>query len=248
MPSAARMIERAERAHFLVEQADGIVLGVVGAKAVRADHLGEAVGLVRRGRVAAAAHFAEAHAQARLGELPSGFRAGEAAADDVDVEGHGGCIVSARKGGRYPAPKCASSPLATREPRSEFLSALQEAGVQRVIDVRALPLSRRPGFSKTPLRLALKEAGIDYVHLKALGTPSEGRSAPARGGTRTWSASMLVNSSFPKRWCVGGNAGARGGKTERVTVHRARPRALPSDIAPGNGRCGRRGRRPLRLA
>ena len=63
----------------------------------------------------------------------------------------------------------------------EFVSALQKAGVERVIDVRALPLSRRPGFSKTPLRGALEEAGIDYVHLKALGTPSEGRTA-ARAG------------------------------------------------------------------
>ena len=63
----------------------------------------------------------------------------------------------------------------------EFVSALQQAGVERVIDVRALPLSRRPGFSKSPLRAALAEAGIDYVHLKALGTPSEGRSA-ARAG------------------------------------------------------------------
>jgi len=63
----------------------------------------------------------------------------------------------------------------------EFISALQQAGVQRVIDVRALPLSRRPGFSKTPLRGALEEAGIEYVHLKALGTPAEGRTA-ARAG------------------------------------------------------------------
>ena len=63
----------------------------------------------------------------------------------------------------------------------EFLAALQKAGVKRVIDVRALPLSRRPGFSKSPLRAALVEAGIDYVHLKALGTPSEGRTA-ARAG------------------------------------------------------------------
>src|SRR5205085_7025865 len=52
---------------------------------------------------------------------------------------------------------------------------------ERVIDVRALPLSRRPGFSKTPLRGALEEAGIDYVHLKALGTPADGRAA-ARAG------------------------------------------------------------------
>lgn len=63
----------------------------------------------------------------------------------------------------------------------EFLGALQAAGVQRVIDVRALPLSRRPGFSKTPLRVALEEVGIEYLHLKALGTPSEGRTA-ARAG------------------------------------------------------------------
>jgi uncharacterized protein (DUF488 family) len=63
----------------------------------------------------------------------------------------------------------------------EFLAALKEAGVERVIDVRALPLSRRPGFSKSPLRAALGEVGIEYVHLKALGTPSEGRAA-ARAG------------------------------------------------------------------
>src|SRR5436853_1028101 len=63
----------------------------------------------------------------------------------------------------------------------EFVAALQQAGVERIIDVRALPLSRRPGFSKTALSGALAEAGIDYVHLKALGTPSEGRTA-ARAG------------------------------------------------------------------
>ena len=63
----------------------------------------------------------------------------------------------------------------------EFLAALRSAGVSQVIDVRALPLSRRPGFSKSPLRAALAEAGIDYVHLKALGTPASGRAA-ARAG------------------------------------------------------------------
>ena len=63
----------------------------------------------------------------------------------------------------------------------EFLSALQQAGVERLIDVRAVPNSRRPGFSKTPLRNALAEAGIDYVHLRALGTPADGRAA-ARAG------------------------------------------------------------------
>ncbi len=63
----------------------------------------------------------------------------------------------------------------------EFVQALTNAGVKRVIDVRAVPNSRRPGFSKTPLRNALAEAGIDYVHLRALGTPADGRAA-ARAG------------------------------------------------------------------
>ena len=63
----------------------------------------------------------------------------------------------------------------------EFVAALQDAGVKRVIDVRAVPNSRRPGFSKTPLRNALTEADIDYVHLRALGTPADGRAA-ARAG------------------------------------------------------------------
>lgn len=63
----------------------------------------------------------------------------------------------------------------------DFLHALTEAGVKRVIDVRAVPNSRRPGFSKTPLRNALAEVGIEYVHLRALGTPADGRAA-ARAG------------------------------------------------------------------
>ena len=66
----------------------------------------------------------------------------------------------------------------------EFIAALRQAGVERVIDVRALPLSRRPGFSKTALGAALGEAGIEYVHLKALGTPAEGRAA-ARAGRQS---------------------------------------------------------------
>lgn len=64
---------------------------------------------------------------------------------------------------------------------AEFLAALTNAGVERVLDVRALPLSRRPGFSKSPLRAALAEVGIDYIHLKPLGTPPAGREAARKG-------------------------------------------------------------------
>lgn len=65
--------------------------------------------------------------------------------------------------------------------QDEFVAALQKAGVERVIDVRAVPLSRKPGFSKNVLAAGLREAGIDYVHLKALGTPAEGREAARKG-------------------------------------------------------------------
>ena len=63
----------------------------------------------------------------------------------------------------------------------ELIAALQAAGVAQVIDVRAVPLSRKPGFSKNILAAGLKEAGIGYVHLKALGTPPAGREAARKG-------------------------------------------------------------------
>ena len=71
---------------------------------------------------------------------------------------------------------------------ADFLAALKAAGVERVIDVRALPLSRRPGFSKTSLAASLREVEIDYVHLKALGTPKRGRDAAKKGDVATLTA------------------------------------------------------------
>lgn len=67
----------------------------------------------------------------------------------------------------------------------ELIAALMKAGVRRVVDVRALPLSRRPGFSKTALGGALRGAGIAYEHMKALGTPKEGRDAAKKGDRGT---------------------------------------------------------------
>ena len=66
-----------------------------------------------------------------------------------------------------------------------FLDSLKGAGVEQVIDVRALPLSRRPGFSKNTLAATLKDNGIGYLHLKALGTPKPGRDAAKKGDWKT---------------------------------------------------------------
>jgi len=61
--------------------------------------------------------------------------------------------------------------------QTELIASLRAAGVELLADVRAVPLSRRPGFSKNILAAGLREAGIDYIGLKALGTPAEGREA-----------------------------------------------------------------------
>jgi uncharacterized protein (DUF488 family) len=48
---------------------------------------------------------------------------------------------------------------------------LQTAGVERLVDVRDLPLSRRRGFSKSALAATLAENGLSYEHDRALGNP-----------------------------------------------------------------------------
>jgi uncharacterized protein (DUF488 family) len=63
----------------------------------------------------------------------------------------------------------------------DVTAALVDAGVEVLADIRHLPLSRRPGFSKSALAAAAREAGIEYRHLKPLGTPAEGRAAARRG-------------------------------------------------------------------
>ena len=57
----------------------------------------------------------------------------------------------------------------------ELIDELVGAGVERLVDVRELPLSRRRGFSKTALSEALREAGIEYLHVRALGNPKANR-------------------------------------------------------------------------
>jgi uncharacterized protein (DUF488 family) len=66
---------------------------------------------------------------------------------------------------------------------ADFLATLARAGIATVVDVRDLPLSRRAGFSKRQLQAGVEAAGMRYIHLRALGTPPEGREANKR---RQW--------------------------------------------------------------
>lgn len=65
--------------------------------------------------------------------------------------------------------------------QADVIGRLKQAGVEIVIDVRAIAASRRAGFSKTLLAASLHDVGIDYLHLRDLGTPKLGRIA-ARAG------------------------------------------------------------------
>ena len=64
---------------------------------------------------------------------------------------------------------------------AEVIGKLKAAKVDLLIDVRAVAASRRAGFSKTILKNSLAAEGIEYLHLKALGTPKEGRLASRAG-------------------------------------------------------------------
>ena len=55
-------------------------------------------------------------------------------------------------------------------PIDEFIALLKNYGVEQLVDVRTVPKSRHvPQFNSDALAGALKEQGIGYVHLKALG-------------------------------------------------------------------------------
>lgn len=62
-----------------------------------------------------------------------------------------------------------------------LIRTLEAHNVQTLLDVRAVPLSRKPGFSKNKLASRLAEHGINYVGLKGLGTPPDGRAAARKG-------------------------------------------------------------------
>jgi len=63
------------------------------------------------------------------------------------------------------------------KPIGAFIAMLKQAGVERLIDVRQAPFSRKPGFSKKPLEANLSNAGIEYIGIPELGTDKSSRDA-----------------------------------------------------------------------
>ena len=57
------------------------------------------------------------------------------------------------------------------------LETLTDAGINMLVDVRQLPLSRKSGFSKNALAANVQDKGIAYLHIAALGCPKAIRDA-----------------------------------------------------------------------
>ncbi len=99
----------------------------------------------------------------------------------------------------------------------DVIARLKAAGVAIVLDVRAVASSRRAGFSKTLLAASLKDAGVDYLHLRPLGTPKAGRQAARAGRTEEMRAIFEAHLAEPE---------AQLALAQAVDIARARPTAL----------------------
>src|SRR3978361_2066585 len=101
--------------------------------------------------------------------------------------------------------------------QGSVIDKLKAAGVEVVIDVRAGAASRRAACAKTLLAASLREAGIGYVHLRALGTPKPGREAARKGRIAEMRAIYEAHLSEPA---------AQLQRAQAAEIARDRPTAL----------------------
>jgi uncharacterized protein (DUF488 family) len=93
--------------------------------------------------------------------------------------------VVPRKGpAREQAPVIYTVGHSTR-PIEDFIRLLKSNGIKRLIDIRTIPKSRyNPQFNSDSLPTSLRHAGIDYVHMKALGGLRRARRDSPNAGWR----------------------------------------------------------------
>ena len=101
--------------------------------------------------------------------------------------------------------------------QGQLLDLLAASGVRAVLDVRAIPQSRKAGFSKSTLAVSLHAHGIAYCHDPRLGTPKPGRDAARRGH------SAAMHAIFHEHM---GTRSAQDGLTDAVALAAAQPTCL----------------------
>ena len=82
--------------------------------------------------------------------------------------------------------------------QDELFDALLAAGATVLLDVRAVPLSRKAGFSKRILAASAEARGLRYVHLQKLGTPKPGRQAARAGHTAEMERIFAAHMATPE--------------------------------------------------
>ncbi len=112
-----------------------------------------------------------------------------------------------------------------RDTQAGVIERLVAAGVDTLVDVRAVASSRRAGFSKTLLAASLAEAGIAYVHLRQLGTPKPGRIAARHGRIAEMRAIFMAHLAEPAAQLELARA------TEIAAKHRAALLCFEADAA-----------------
>jgi uncharacterized protein (DUF488 family) len=97
--------------------------------------------------------------------------------------------------------------------QTAFVATLKAAKVKTLLDIREVANSRRAGFAKKSLSAALNEAGIGYIHMKALGTPKAGRMAARRGDTERMRRIYIAHLEEPESEMALAEAAALAGKS-----------------------------------
>lgn len=85
---------------------------------------------------------------------------------------------------------------------AELVRVLKDQSVAVLVDLRLTPISRKPGLSKTALARALSEAGIGYVHHRALGNPKPNREDYRAGREAALRVYLAVMRSGPGRMAL----------------------------------------------
>jgi uncharacterized protein (DUF488 family) len=76
---------------------------------------------------------------------------------------------------------------------ASFVARVRACGVNTIVDVRELPLSRKKGFSKSSFKEALGQLGVAYFHVPALGCPKDIRDRyKADGNWRAYTRAFLA--------------------------------------------------------
>jgi len=100
---------------------------------------------------------------------------------------------------------------------SGLLSALKHNDVDLVIDVRLTPLSRKRGFSKRALAVALREGGLRYSHRPEFGCPKDIRTRLEATGDFSEYADSYASRVLSRRMVQVGRL-AREGRASNICL------------------------------